>query len=567
MAVPIQTTKIGREDLLSGLILAGFLSPILMFWVYVHLFKPTSPFFEAYDPEFAYLMNSLEVFKGHPYAYVDHPGTPLEILGTLFYASIYPFLHLAPRDFVLYNLQHPGLFLNICHAFLTLGSIACAVTFFRMASPDKQIGSVLFGAALATSYFVLHPLSFRFTSIWSHNSFAFIGGTLLLLLLFKALDHPPVHEVSTRQLMLLGLGGGLLAGVTIYLAAWVVGIIAAVLINYRLQGLSWERTLRALARIAAWSVAGFGLIMLPVISTGSYFFGWALGLVTHANPYLGSAGTPILVRMGSNLQDLSTRAPVLMLVIALFLCGTVLTVLYSRRSLQQHPGWTGIVSGLGVQCALLLILLLNDYSFKYSLALAAIVPVWALAFYKLYSDTSRWIRPARWLVALAVILGLVTGLRDQVADYRHDASLVRARINLQNSAISDYAARTGKQAEDVMVLWTYGTYSPCVALWIGNNRTGSAFDEEIDSLCPDFHFYNVFQGGVAYLDSVAGRTSIQARFLDELDWDVYLGCERALLQDPAFKKAAYVVTVPSPPTSVSCGTMRPDSHFAIAQRR
>ena len=41
--------------------------------------------YKSYDPEYAYFMDSLVVFKGIPYTYADHPGTPVSMLGTFFY--------------------------------------------------------------------------------------------------------------------------------------------------------------------------------------------------------------------------------------------------------------------------------------------------------------------------------------------------------------------------------------------------------------------------------------------------------------------------------------------------
>src|SRR5512143_2465571 len=76
-----------------SLLLMVFVLPVVAYSLYFNGLQRISPFYEYYDPEFAYLMNSLEVFKGEPYAYVDHPGTPLEVIGSVIYASTYPFLH------------------------------------------------------------------------------------------------------------------------------------------------------------------------------------------------------------------------------------------------------------------------------------------------------------------------------------------------------------------------------------------------------------------------------------------------------------------------------------------
>src|SRR6266851_9387611 len=60
-----------------------------------------------YDPGLQYLLSSLSWFRGQGYVYIDHPGTPVEVLGTLLLALSYPFLHLANQGFVTHYLNHP----------------------------------------------------------------------------------------------------------------------------------------------------------------------------------------------------------------------------------------------------------------------------------------------------------------------------------------------------------------------------------------------------------------------------------------------------------------------------
>ena len=552
MKFPIRIRKLSRQDSASTVFLAVFLAPIVLFWAFVHFYKPISPFFEAYDPEFAYLMNSLEVFKGHPYVYVDHPGTPVEVLGTVIYALIYPFLHLTPSQFIVYNLENPGPFLNVGHAVLTLASIACAVVFFRVAMPAKLLRSSLFAAALATSYFALHPQSFRFTSIWSHNSFAFPVGTLLLVLLFRSLNYEPRHDIPTRQLVMLGLGAGVFSAITIFFASWIGGMVLAVLTAYRLGGHAWKRTIGAVLVLGGSSVVGFFLAVLPVLRRIRYSYGFIRSLLLHKQEYLGLSGSSTLDSMSRNLQSLVRDAPVLAIITGVALVLSLFAVAFWRRRLAAHPGAGGTVYGLSIQAVLLSAFLLNDYSLRYFLALAAIIPVLVMALWQILGNDRPAGRAVQYAVILLVSTGLVAGLWNQVSFQRDFSALVAQRTVQQRTAIAQYAQTSGKPRDEMVVIWSYGTYNRCVSLWFGNSSAGHAFNEEVASICPDF-YYSVFSGGVTYLANKSGNIKIDtAKPFGDLNWDVYLGCPASFLESLGPDQTQYAVVIPTPPSPITC---------------
>src|SRR5512141_2770089 len=91
-----------------------FLAPILAYWIYCLLIQP-APHYDGIDPEYEYFLNSLGAFKRQPYAYVDHPGTPLEMVGTLILAGTYPWLAGNPEGFVGFHLRHPQVFFTLAY--------------------------------------------------------------------------------------------------------------------------------------------------------------------------------------------------------------------------------------------------------------------------------------------------------------------------------------------------------------------------------------------------------------------------------------------------------------------
>src|SRR5688572_12305316 len=89
---------------------------------YQHIIAP-APFFMRFDPEISYMESSLAIFKGQPYVYNDHPGTPVQLIGSTFLALTYPFIVLGHEPFIQFHLNHPEVFFILTRGFLTVTSI------------------------------------------------------------------------------------------------------------------------------------------------------------------------------------------------------------------------------------------------------------------------------------------------------------------------------------------------------------------------------------------------------------------------------------------------------------
>ncbi len=157
---------------------------IVGFWVYVDLLHPAPFFTPKYDPEMPYLLNSLAIFKSRPYAYIDHPGTPLEVVGTLILGLIKVTQGLTSDELVQTVLADPGTFLRWAHGLLAVGSALTATLILWFGHPVRRWGDLLPATSAAVAFYAVHPSdAFETLSYWSHNSLNFPAGTLLLLFL------------------------------------------------------------------------------------------------------------------------------------------------------------------------------------------------------------------------------------------------------------------------------------------------------------------------------------------------------------------------------------------------
>lgn len=64
-------------------------APIATHWGFWNLYKT---YWSNTDPSTWYFLDSLAVFAGKTYTFVDHPGTPVQIIGSLLIALTMPFV-------------------------------------------------------------------------------------------------------------------------------------------------------------------------------------------------------------------------------------------------------------------------------------------------------------------------------------------------------------------------------------------------------------------------------------------------------------------------------------------
>ncbi|HET8643954.1 MAG TPA: hypothetical protein VFO85_00615, partial [Vicinamibacteria bacterium] len=248
-----------RDALLAAIVLV-----LAAYWALFHGLPP-GPAFSSFaaDPEMAYFLSSLGPFKGVGYAYVHHPGTPVQLLGTTLLALSYPFLRGAEGGFVLAHVRHPHVFFLMAHALLGLAGAAGVVAVGTRALAVRHGRDALCAAGLAASFHALSPLGLATTVYWSHNSFSFPFATLLALAAVLALRRRPTLE--RRLLALLALAAGVLAATQLYLATCAVGLAVTAATAEWLHRRSWRSSLGAAALVAGATAAGFVLSTLPVL--------------------------------------------------------------------------------------------------------------------------------------------------------------------------------------------------------------------------------------------------------------------------------------------------------------
>ena len=484
--------------------------PLIIYWLYWTF--NTSYWFNA-DPAAVYFLDSLSIFAGKSYVYVDHPGTPLQLIGSFLLALTYPFLG-SSEAFIRFHLARPGAFFLMTNLFLLVVNILCAFVLYRSAFTTLKQNRILGGIALSLLFFTLHPYSFPSLTLWSHNSFNFPFGTLWLVWLYLELRRGEI--LSPRRLVLLGFAAGILSMAQMYFLAWLVsGIFTVFIFSLRLNQ-NFRKSLAYGMYMLFGGVLGIISMLIPIYKELPRFVAWLTRIITYQGLYgSGEKGIYSLsfIPLSINFWWNNIRPMLIILLVTLAILGLILW--WKRSSGEKiEPSVFAMISGLLLQIGLILLLMSKAaLKLRYSLSLAAILPVLILLVLQLLETTSwKTLQFRRWfygLVLVGVVISLISqiGLQAQRAFVEQDAAIAKMQ------AVRRLAKEKKITEEDVVVVYAYAVPLKCAGLLQASNWIGS-FKKEISVVCPNQH---------AIWDSnIELNISEYATDIKELTWDIVI---------------------------------------------
>jgi len=456
-------------------------TPLIIYWVYWML--NTSYWFNA-DPAAVYFLDSLSIFAGKSYVYVDHPGTPVQIIGSFLLALTYPFFSNS-EAFISFHLARPGGFFLMTNVFLLSANILCAFVLYRTTFATLGYDRILGGIAIALSFFALHPYSFPSLTLWSHNSFNFPFGTLWLIWLYWELSRDV--EVGRSKLILLGLAAGVLSMAQMYFMAWLVsGVFTIFIFSVRLNQ-PFRRALISSMYMVVGGALGILAMLAPIHKELPRFMAWLTRIITHQGLYgSGEKGIYSLsfIPLSINFWWENIRPMIIVLLVTLAILGMI--VYWKRKSGEKmNPSVFAMVSGLVFQSALIMLLMSKAaLKLRYSLSLAAILPVLILLVLKLL-ETMPWetIKLKRVFYGI-VIAGVVFSLISQINLQRQRAFVEQDAAIAKMQAVTRLAKEKKVTEDDIVVVYAYAVPLKCAGLLQASNWIG-AFKKEIAVVCPN----------------------------------------------------------------------------------
>lgn len=506
-----QSTLNRKVTIVSRADMAGYaiiVLPILVYWVFWML-NPS--YWYNGDPAAFYMIDALSVFDGGLYTYVDHPGTPMQVVGTAMMAATYP-LFGSSEALIDFYLRRPEVFFMMANLLLLTAHLVTVVIFYRIARKILGRNTVLEAAAVSLLFFTINPYSFPSLTFWSHNSLNFAFGTLLLLWLFNELLKG--RDLRPGRLLLIGFAAGVLAIAQIYFFVWMATCVLAVFVfTYRLHHSVRHAFGQSLYMIAGGLLGNIAMLV-PIYKELPRFIDWALHVTAHSGAYgTGEKGIFPLSLIPTALTIWWVNARPMLIVLVLVIAGlAVFSFLRRKQSMRVEPAIYAMTIAMFVHLFILLIPLIKAaLKLRYTLALAATLPILILLLLKL-SEGFEWRRlEVTRILSVLVLVGVGVSLVREMDLAKRRAYVEQEAIRALDRAEKLLAKEMKIPREDLVVVYAFATPIKCSGMLEGSNWTG-AFKDKLAVLCPNQHAIFDSELKLNTYEPVPG--------LQDIDWDL-----------------------------------------------
>jgi hypothetical protein len=420
--------------------------------------------FEA-DPDYAYLLNGLNILHFQSPGHADHPGTPVQLLGGIVIGVIWlarwvTFGQVALDDDVL---RHPELYLTGINAVLMLLTTVAMGFFGRQVR--RWTGS--FAAAIVGQVTLLVSVPVLISLPHVTPEPLLISLTIFLAgLLAPAISQPtfPWRRVGYPLL----IGGTLGACIATKMTAAPLIVTVALLRGVKMQ---------AIALAAA--VVGSIVLTLPVARLYGSILSWTVALVIHSGTYGGGpAGLPALSVLFENMKLMFESFPEPFVGVAI--CA-VMALWHQNAAKPNRHRHVRFFAVCAILISVQLITVAKHYSLRYAVPIAAIV---ALANAGAVCMAAAWPGPRR--IGFAVVISVLLCL-----EIWHAASAASDWYGTSNAMFKEKQSLIAKAASTGCLLVPhYGASTQQFNLYFGDRLARGLYTRRLAALYPEFVTFN-----------------------------------------------------------------------------
>lgn len=483
-----------RKVFTVGVIL--ILLTICGYWLYTQILAPL-PYYVDYDPEFSYFLNSLMPFKNlELYKYMDHPGTLIQLIGSMFHVVVSSLNISDSGSPLLIHFAHPEYYLFLASIFLLVINIWAAVALTKYVIKIENWADVLGGLSIVLVYFAAHPVSLDFLAIWSPNSFNLSFGTPVLIVLFLMLNSS--DEVDEKQSNALSTAAGIVATFHMYMIIWIIGIAATIFFYYQLKHDNIIGSLKKAGISFFHSIKGYLIGTLTIIYQFESIIDWIKDIIIHQDLYgTGERGITSLTKLSNNFIQMFNETVELFILSGLVIGIVTVLMCFFRKNIRGQEGNWAITFGLTIQLLVLFALVIKHPRSRYLLSVAATLPILLAAIYHIIKQQTKASYISSSILLIIIIAGFGTNIIRSVTRHQNRTSYYQSYNMEITNFLENHADAQDLTMEDLSLYWTYSTYySPCFSLWFGNDWAKGIFSNEISSVCNSNYSLNIWSGRI-----------------------------------------------------------------------
>jgi hypothetical protein len=169
----------------------------------------------------------------------------------------------------------------------------------------------------------------------------------------------------------------------------------------------------------------------------------------------------------------------------------VLLILNRRRIREQAGGWA-VGLGMVIQILVLFLLVIKEPRRRYLLSIAATLPILAASIILIIQNQIRMRKYIYPIFFTFILIGFGANVFNGIIRHQ-EKNIYYQSYNAEISGfLSDYADSQGLKVEDLILYWTYESYSPCYSLWFGNGFAKHSFINEIIETCPSNYSFDTY---------------------------------------------------------------------------
>jgi hypothetical protein len=499
-ALPLRE-KDRNQDTAAKTLLIGFLILLALttgYWIYTQMIDPL-PVYINYDPEYSYMLNSATPFIDlELYKRMDHPGTFMQLIGTGITILLKPLSLLDGSYPYVYLLVHPRVFLFCARLVILVLNGAVLYLFFTHFQNPKDWSTAIAGLSTLLAYFALHNLSYEFLTIWSPNAFNFAVGSCLLFLLYKLITK---QQLEQRSLWIMSLAMGLGATFHVYMITLLITLVAAIFLAFLFEGDGFLAAFTAGLKSLLGAGIGYFIGTLIILPYYGSYIQWIKDIIIHQDTYgTGEVGVVSISDLTHNFKALVITNWPLFLFMALTLL-TCLTLLFiNRKQLQRAKRIWALLTAIYLQLGGLILIISKHPVNRYLLSAASLMPIILILLHKLFDiyQINSKIYFSLVLGGLAILL--VKNISTTIENHNTLNNYLNSYNSEVNNLLEQYSSDQDIDRRDLEIYWTYGTYSPCYSLWLGNDFSKRRYTKEILELCPKDLQYDIWDDTIADTD-------------------------------------------------------------------
>ena len=338
------------------------------------------------------------------------------------------------------------------------------------------------GLSIPLIYFASHRLSVDYLAIWSPNSFNFAFGTTLLLFLFIILTSS--EEVDKDQLYLLSTAAGLVATFQVYMITWIFSIGLTIFLYFQLKKQKIIPTLQLVGVSLLHSLRGYVIGTLVIIDQYDSFLDWLKDITIHQGVYgRGIKGFPSGSQLTTNLITSVKKIPELYIATGFLIMFLLVLLILNRRRIREQVGGWAIGLGMVIQILVLFLLVIKEPRRRYLLSIAATLPILLASIILIIQNQIRLRKYIYPIIFTFILIGFGTNIFNGIIRHQEKKIYYQSYNSEISNFLINYADSQGLKVEDLILYWTYESYSPCYSLWFGNGFAKHSFINEIIETC------------------------------------------------------------------------------------